>query len=442
MNIQSKNLLGLGLTIAFLSATSLRAQDLIVEAPAQTRPVVVRNVTAHLPGGNELNAATVVFDEGRITSIGQDTSVLDGLENPQIVDGTDLHLWPGMVSAVTHVGVKEIESISATRDTREIGDFTPEVTASIAVNPDSTTIPVTRIEGVLTVGVFPNGGLIAGRASAVQLAGWTNEDMTIREGLGLVIEWPSLPVRFAGRSSGDHQEAIDSALERRESIEQRFADAQTWLEFDPLAADPGNRAIARVLRGEEKVFLMANDAESIRSAIGWASARGLDAVLVGGHDADLCLDLLVETDTPVLLAGTHRLPRRRDAAFDRPYRMPRVLHEAGVRFGLATNGGGYENERHLPEHAARAVAYGLPLGAAWEAVTSQPATILGIGSEVGRLAESQRATLLLTTGHPLDLFTEIRMAWVEGRSISLESKQTRLAAKYRERYRQLEQSGR
>lgn len=424
-----------------LLATLGTAQDLIVEPAPQSRSVVVDSVTAHLGDGRVLEGATVVFRGGRIVSVMTNGAVAAVTPDAERIDGTGLHLYPGMISPFTRVGLSEIGSVSATQDYREIGDLTPEAIAGIAVNPDATTIPVTRISGVTTVGVFPSGGLLPGRASVVQLAGWTTEEMSVRKDAGLVIEWPTMPVRFGGRSESDHKKAIESQTERRREIDQAFADAVVW--NDARTADPSTAmdlrfaAMQPALRKEAKVFLLANDVESILSSVEWAIGRGLDPVVVGGREADRCVEYLVETGTPVVVTGTHRLPSRRDAAFDRPFTLPNKLEEAGVTWALATNGGGYENERHLPEHAAKAVAYGLPQQAAIRAMTKSAAEILGVGDQLGTIEVGKRATLILSDGNPMELRTRIRALWIEGRRIPLESKQTRLANKYRQRYRQM-----
>ena len=57
----------------------------------------------------------------------------------------------------------------------------PEVRAAVAVNPDSTLIPVARLNGVLLAGVMNSGGRIPGRASIIRLDGWTWEDMTVKD---------------------------------------------------------------------------------------------------------------------------------------------------------------------------------------------------------------------------------------------------------------------
>jgi hypothetical protein len=47
------------------------------------------------------------------------------------------------------------------------------------------------------------------------------------------------------------------------------------------------------------------------------------------------------------------------------------------------------------------------------------------------------ATLIITNGSPLDLTTDVEMAFVSGRLVDLRSKHTELDRKYREKYRQI-----
>jgi imidazolonepropionase-like amidohydrolase len=423
------------LNLALFAAAPCLAQDLTIKAAPQSGPIVIRGATIHTGNGQTVENGTIWFEDGRIGGLGE-----DGVPGTATrVDGAGLHVWPGMISAATRVGLNEIESISATQDFREIGDFSPEVFAAVAVNPDATTIPVTRSNGVLTVGVFPTGGLVTGRPSLIQLAGWTTEDMAVRTELGLAVQWPTARVRsWSGRRGGG--ESSNSSDERRGAIDAFFDDAEAYLRArnadSSVPIDIRFAAMQPVLDGQLPVFLVANDAESIQDSVTWAMGRGLRPVVVGGHDADMCTDFLREHDVPVVVNGTHRLPGRRDDPHDRPFRLPAVLHEAGVRFCISGDFG-YENERNLPYHAAKAVAYGLPLEAAERAVTSGAAAILGVGDELGTLEPGKRATLILTDGHPLEVTTNVRAAWVSGRRIDLTNKQTRLARKYEEKYRQL-----
>jgi len=144
-------------------------------------------------------------------------------------------------------------------------------------------------------------------------------------------------------------------------------------------------------------------------------------------------------DIPVIITGVHRLPYRRWEAYDTPFTLPKKLYEAGVRFCIATGGGsfGAANERNLPYHAATAAAYGLPREEALKAVTLYPAQILGVADRVGTLEQGKDATLIVTTGDPLEITTQVEMEFIQGRKIDLSSKHTQLYSKYRQKYLQM-----
>ena len=120
-------------------------------------------------------------------------------------------------------------------------------------------------------------------------------------------------------------------------------------------------------------------------------------------------------------------------------RNPLKLLNGGVRFCIAGPGGSMDapHERNLPYQAARAAAFGLPKDEALKAVTLYPAQILGVSDRVGSLEVGKDASLIVTNGDPLEVTTDVKMAYIQGSSIDLSNKQTRLYEKYKEKYRQL-----
>jgi imidazolonepropionase-like amidohydrolase len=271
--------------------------------------------------------------------------------------------------------------------------------------------------------------------------GWTNDDLAVRRDAGLVVAWPSArPVRAWWMEKSEE----DQKKENRENLARildAFAAAKAYGKAS--AADPTRPVDVRwesmraILPGKDQrpVFFTANDYDQITAAVRFAVKEKLKPVIVGGRDARLCLDLLKEHDVPVIVTGVWRLPKRRDSAVTESYDLPAALEKAGIRWCLAS-GQGAANERNLPYAAAAAVRHGLPAAAALRAITLSPAEILGVGADLGSLEKGKRATLMVTTGDPLEMTTRIRMAFIDGREIDLSNKQTKLAEKYREKYRQ------
>ena len=444
----------LAAALSSLFAASLHAQDLLPKAPPQSRPVVIQNAILHTLDQGTILGGSLWFDGGVIRGIaspGQALQLPSGAD-PIVIDALQKHVWPGLIAAHSQLGLIEIGMVRQTVDTDEVNDHSPEAIAAVAVNPDSAAIPVARSNGVLTACVFPIGGEIPGRASVMQWEGWTNEEMSVLQDAGVVVDWPAMPDPRGRRGRGGRGPGMAMSAEARdpeaatkkarERIEEAFLRAAAWGQSKTAdaATPPDLQAMAMqpALRGERPVFVLADELEEIESALSWTQKQKLRAVIVGGRDALLCADLLVERKTPVILTGVHKLPHRDDSDYDAPFRLPAQLSERGVQFCIAT-GEEFAHERNLPWHAATAAAFGLDRERAVAAITRDAAEILGVGDRLGTLTVGKRATLLLTDGSPLDLTTRIERAWVEGRETDLRSKQTELAKKYRQKYAQQSQ---
>lgn len=423
-----------------LAATAL-AQDLGVKAAPQSRPIAITKATVHPISGPAIEGGYVLFEKGRITSIGPGDGVLP--LGTLVYEAKGKHVYPGLFGAYGQTGLSEVGSVRATEDHNEAGDVTPEVYAAIAVNPDSTLIPVTRANGVLLEGVFPSGGLIPGRVSVMQMEGWTSEDMTVDADAGLVVGFPQTRTgqTIFGRADEGGQRRLDEAFD---SLEELFKRARAYREVRTRdGAMPVDARLEGVLgvmpeAGEKqnRVYLMANEEEQIAAAVRWAVERKLKPVIVGGRDAHLVADLLKTHDVPVIIVATHKFPKRDDSPYNESYAQPALLEAAGVRWAIAS-GEETPHERNLPYHAAQAVAHGLDHDAAVRGVTLAPAQILGVADRVGSLEVGKDATLIVTDGDPLEVRTHTEMAFIQGKTLDLSNKQSALYRKYLEKYRQL-----
>jgi imidazolonepropionase-like amidohydrolase len=438
----------LPLAAALLLAAPAGAQDLTVKAAPQTRPLLISNAVVHTVSGDTIDDGYVFMVDGKIAAVGK--GVMPRWSKPvDELDAKRKHLYPGMIAADNQLGLQEMASVRASDDFREVGSVTPEVRAAVAVNPDSTLLPVTRANGVLVAGVFPSGGDIPGRVSVMKLDGWTWEDMAAKADAGLVIDWPLVrpfTAPWMERSDSEQNDDIRRALS---TIDDAFKSATAYLaarKTEPsLPTDlrweamrsvlPPDSASAEAAKSQLPVFIIAQDLDQIVSAVTWSVDRKLKPVIVGGRDAPLCADLLKRHEVPVILSGTHVFPKRNDSPYDDAYTLPARLLKAGVRFCIASADRN-ANERNLPYNAATAVAYGLDRDAALKSVTLWPAQILGVGDTLGSIEQGKSATLILTDGDPLEITTHVDKAWIDGRPIDLSSKQSKLADKYREKYRQ------
>lgn len=410
------------------------------EKPAQR--IVIANITVHtIAGEGTIDKGYVAIEHGKITAVGRgDYATESDGSAEEVIDATGLHLYPGLIGVGTSIGLVEIDAVRATRDMSEVGEMTPEVKAITAINPDTAVIPVTRANGILASLVTPSGGLVSGYGSIINLDGWTTEDLELVKRSGLVVRWPRLRPGAFTRTEEDRTAFLKRANDELKRIDDLFDEAEAYLAARKdssidQAIDLRLESLSPVIGGTKAIYLFAESAPQIRSAVTWANRRGYhDIVIFGGLEAGACIDLLTEHDIPVVVGSIHRMPGQRDAAYDEAFTLPKVLKDAGVRFCIAGGLGEASNERNLPYHAAMAAAYGLSREDAIRSITLSAAEILGIDDRLGSIEVGKDANLILTTGDPLDIRTQTVGAMIAGKGVDLGSKHKSLNARLRRRY--------
>jgi imidazolonepropionase-like amidohydrolase len=413
-----------------------------IPAKPQDHPIVLVGGTVHTVSGSVIENGMVLFDKGKLAGIGTNLEVPAGTE---MIDIRGKHVYPGLIDARSTIGLMEIDAVRATRDLTESGSINPNIRAEVAVNPESEIIPVTRANGVTVAVTMPDGGAISGSAAALELDGWTWEEMTLKAPVGMVVNWPSMRINRAWweqRSEEDQKKARTKSLDE---LRNAFRDARSYLQAKRSEAqkdipyhktDVRWESMAPVLNRSVPVLMNAEEIEQIEAAIAWADQENVKIVLVGGYDSWRLASVLKEKDIPVIVNPVQRTPWRRWEAYDEPFTLPGKLFEAGVRFCIAGEAGA-SNERNVPYHAAMAASYGLPKEEALKAITLSAAQILGIADRVGSLEAGKDATLIVTDGDPLEIMTHVEMEFIRGKNITLGSKHTQLYEKYREKYRRL-----
>lgn len=397
-------------------------------APDQDKPILIRDAMVHVGDGTVIRDGDILFDEGKIVDIGVEVAAPADAE---IIDGTGKQVYPGLIALNSQLGLVEIGAVRSTNDQRETGRLNPNARSVIAYNTDSQVIPTVRSRGVLLAQIVPVGGSISGRSSMVHLDGWNFEDAVVGEDDGVHINWPR-------RSSWSWQ---TRQITENKNYRLQVVELTNFLR-EAAAYCGGNRRGDRLLKleamcdavgGTKNVYLHMDGAREILQSVKLIKEMGGRPVIVGGQDAHRVGDFLKREGVPVILSSTQALPDRQDDDIDGPFRKPALLAEAGVEFAISH--GGYWEQRNLPFVAGQAVGFGLDYGAAVRAITLTPARIAGISDRYGSLESGKSATLIIVEGDVLDMRTSVvQKAFIDGREVDLDNKQSELARKFREKY--------
>ena len=395
--------------------------------------------------GPALDDATVVIRDGKIAAVGRNVSVPSGA---QVIDARGLQVYPGIFDSVTQAGLEEVPAVSATVDTVELGVFNPDIVAADGVHPESEHIPVIRAAGithVLTVpglgGRGPGGNVIGGQVSAINLAGWTLQQMLIEKSVAMVVNWPTLETRSFSFETFSVTER--PFAEVRREYQKRVDTLADWIERARHYAEAGQKApgtftpdlklaaLGPVVEGKLPLLVVANRARDIRHAVEFCTQHKLRMILGGGEEAYKVTDLLKKNNIPVLFGSTLEAPPNDDDPYDLLRAEPGRLASAGIEVALASFNTSFS--RRLPQYAGVAAASGMPWEEAMKAITITPARIFGLDKQLGTLETGKMETVIVTTGDPLELTTQVRYLFIDGRQTSLDNKQLDLYKEYKAR---------
>ncbi len=415
-------------------------------ARAAEAPVTVLKGGRIVPvSGPAIENGVLVMSGGKIVAVGSAVAIPGGAT---VVDVTGQTVYPGLIDALSQVGLTEISSVPASMDVTEVRDFNPQVKAWVALNPYTEHIPVARANGVTAVQAAPQGRLISGQAAVIRLAGSTPDALTVKAAASMQMAYPDGDP-LERPSKDDEPEKLDFADRQKEKkknqqavlerIAQLLEEAKAHgAALDGASAgkagapkpDPVLEALVPVARGTLPLEIRADKEADIRGAVAFAEARGLKVTILGGLEAWRCADLLKQKDVAVLLKVL-RLPLRRSDPYDAAYANAAILQKAGVRFAIVTDED--SNCRNLPYEAAMARAFGLTPEQALQAITLSPAQLLGVADRMGSLEVGKDANVIVADGDIMDHRSHVTHVFIDGVAQSLETRHTRLDEAFKDR---------
>lgn len=433
------------LCMLMVATSLLYAQEVVYPAKDYTGRLFITNGTVHVGNGTVLEKATIEVNNGKIVNVGTNITPAAGAK---VVDASGKQVYPGLILPSTDLGLKEIANgVRGSNDYSELGDYNPNVRSITAYNTDSRVINVLRGNGILLASITPEGGIISGSSSVVQLDAWNWEDAAYKMDAGIHLNMPSFISRFGrrgggfpggfpgGRGGGQQEDPVRQAVERVEEIKAFFREAKAYLQESTHA----NRnlkfeAVKGLFDKSQKLFVHGDQVKQMLVAIDFAKEFGFDVVIVGGSESFQIADLLKANNIAVILREEHALPASADDDVDQPYKTPATLQKAGVLFAL-NDTHDESRYRNLSYNAGTAATYGLTKEEALQAITLNTAKILGIADKTGSLETGKDANIVISDGDLLDMRTSnVTHAFIRGREISLDNKQKELYDRYRFKY--------
>jgi imidazolonepropionase-like amidohydrolase len=432
---------------------------------AQDNPIALK-------GGKLLTVTHGVIENGvvlmqgeKITAVGAAGSV-NVPAGAQIIDATGMTIYPGLIDSETHLGLTEIDAEEMTNDLVEPSDeIMPHMHTAEAFHAESALIPVARVNGITNAIVAPESSdTLPGQDSFIQLAGASATEM-------LLIRDIAMPLNFTGdqrRNKGGFQKYKfpSTRMGLAAQLRQAFIDAQDyqtkWADYERKKSEfaknssdkkeekkPGDKtaqaskdkkseptppkrdlkleALVPYLEGKKTIVLAAESSSDLQTAVGLANEFKLKFVLNHIAHSQTVLDYVASLKVPVIVGPIYEAPKA-DERYDAVYSLPAQLYKRGVKIIFASYNA--HNVRNLPDQAGFATAFGLPYDEALKAITLNPAEIWGVADQLGSLDVGKTANVVVANGDPLDVKTDVKQVYIQGRAIPMTNRQTRLRDEY------------
>ena len=421
--------------IALLFSTAVFAQETVYPAKPYAGLLFIKNAIVHVGNGQVLENVTIQVSNGKIVKIAPDLPI--PMDDVKVFDVKGKHVYPGLILSGSLLGLVEVNSVRATIDHTEIGDFNPSIRSIVAYNTDSKVINTLRSNGILLANITPQGGVISGSSSVVQLDAWNYEDAAYKMDNGIHLNMPDLLLRpnAGGAQSPATPDPIKKSLGEIEAIKTFFREAQAYNnEAKHLATNLKYEAVKGLFNKSQKLFVHCDIVKEMLVAVDFVKEFGMDVVIVGGNESYQLAPLLKANNMAVILNQMHSLPTLADDDVDQPYKTAAALQKAGVLFAI-NDEDGQTRGRNLPFNAGTAAAYGLTKEQALQAITLNAAMILGVGGRTGSLEPGKDANIVVSEGDILDMRTSIiTHAFIQGRLIDLTDKHKQLYERYKMKY--------
>lgn len=400
-------------------------------APLSAQTLAITGGRVFPVSGPPIDNGTVLIRDGRIVAVGRDVEIPQGAER---IDATGRWVTPGIINPATQLGLVEISAEPTTRDagTSRTGGIAASFTVWEGFNPRSVLLAPARNDGITSVVVLPQGGLIAGQAALITLREGGLHDMLVRSPVAMVGQ-VSAPQRAGLNARGELLVRLRELLDDTRFYMRRRAEFERGQAQPLSAARIDLEAMIPVLEGRLPLLVEADRAADIEAALRLARDYRLRLIIGGGEEAWLVADQLAAANVPVLTGAMNNIPGS-FATLRARQDNPVLLRQAGIPVALIGNYGGDEelfNVRNIRYQAGNAVAYGLTWDEALRAVTLTPAELFGVADRIGALRPGMNADVVVWSGDPFEFATRAEHVFVQGQRIVGPSRQDELAERYR-----------
>ncbi len=448
----------LALAVLLAAAPPLHAQDYDFTVPDVTDTYALENARVVQAPGDVLESATVVVRDGLIEAVGPDVEVP---YDARRIAADSLTVYAGFIDGLSHAGVEMPDDEGDNGEEIDPGDppfdaagIQPDRSVRSFLTPDASGLEGLRKAGFTAGHVVPEGQMLPGSGALALYGGTSASDMVLTSDATLFGQLETAD----GYVYPATEMAVIAKLRQLVREAERRQELETAYERDPTGQrrppqDPVHSALFPVLDGDTPLAFYADGALPIHRVLDLRQELDVPLVLAGLAESHATVDALQNTDAHLFLtldlpeaptrsaegdttiADTTDSPSRyyrpeartpthasvpdEEENLELRHAMERqdyletaaTLHEAGLRFGFTTREADAGDVR---DNLRTMIDEGLPESVALAALTTRPASVLGLNTRLGTVEEGKIANLVVTDGSYFAEDTKVQHVFVDG----------------------------
>lgn len=415
-----------------------------IRATEAAGPLAIQNAKIIPISGETIERGSILIQDGQIVAFGAD---IDIPGEAKVIDAEGKVVMPGFIDA---------HNSAAMSQANEQNSVVPFLSVVDSIDPIASYFEECRRNGITTAAVVPgNSTLIGGKGAIVKTAGSYVNDMIVKRDFALKLSLrPTSGSRMsqmarlrkeldkAKKAIEKKDDEEDSKKESEKKEEGKKEDDSKDAEktdstekpssapSTPSAADEGLEALKLAVQGKMPVYIYCQEAMDVPAAKKLVKEYGLEAIFVLGQNCYKAASMFKGSEQSVILDPTlvfwETNPRTRE---DKKIVLPEIYAEAEAPYIFQISDS--SNRRTLGSsyfwyQAATAVKYGLAEDKALQALTLEPAKLIGVDELVGSIEVGKNADLVILTGDPLDIGTWVEHTIIDGEIVYDRSKDEKL----------------
>ncbi|MCH7721089.1 MAG: amidohydrolase family protein [Planctomycetes bacterium] len=425
-------------------------------------PTALTHITVVIGDGQTISDATILISEGRIEAIGNSVEIP---AHAEVLDASGLIAYPGFIDAHTYLGIPETERTEEERARLEDDNpdpkqgpyartraanrrgIRPQLRAYDLFTAEDDDLDDRRKLGITTCVVAPRTGIFGGTSMLLNLSGDPLRRAVVSDGVAAHASFsPGEPGSYPRTTMGAMAQFRQVMADAEVYAGQKRYQARHPRTAERTVTDPALQALQSVRSGEWPIIFDANSEREIHRALDMAAEFKLKVIISGAKEAYKLIDRLAAERVSLLVSlkfddepeydpekedkRAKKFAKKPDPEHPALYEPLRVrqerrrlweeqvdnvirLHEGGVRFALTSRE--FDSPKGMFKSLRQVIERGLPVEAAVDALTREPARIFGVGKHLGTLDASKIANVTVMTGRLGEKKSKIRWVFVDGK---------------------------